>query len=158
MRRITFALAIALILGALTISLPKFKSNVQANPVANPMAVSFGDACQNVRFKFTNKHHSGGKIRFQRIRYYNKANGNWQTEDVNNADCNQNATCTTTGNNLRDSEGEDLTKFRLVYKYLPTGAGANWSDEVESGDLAPTNPVCNANKTYGPGSQGWVIR
>jgi hypothetical protein len=118
----------------------------------------FGDACQNVSFKFTNRHNSGGQIKFQRIRYRNQANGDWQTEDINNITCNQGSTCTTTGNRLRDSEGENLTQFRLVYKYKPTGAGANWSDEVESSILRPTNATCRANKTYGPGSEGWVIR
>ncbi|MCI0391476.1 MAG: hypothetical protein MOB07_22265 [Acidobacteria bacterium] len=158
MKRITFTLALGLILSALAISVAKFESNVQANPVAIPAAVPFGDACQNVSFKFTNRHDSGGQIKFQRIKFLNRANGNWQTEDVNNVVCNQGATCTTTGNRLRDAEGEDLTKFRLVYKYKGTGAAANWSDEVQSGVLEPTNPTCNANKTYGPGSEGWVIR
>jgi hypothetical protein len=158
MKRILFALTAGIILSGLAISLLKFESNVHANPAAEPAAVPFGDACKNIRFKFTNQHHEGGQIQFQRIKYFNKANGSWQTEDVNNAICNQGATCTTTGNNLRDSEGEDLTKFRLVYKFKGKGAAANWSDEVESGDLAPTNPTCTANKTYGPGSQGWLIK
>src|SRR5262245_9131902 len=117
MKRIMFALATALILGALAISLSKVDSNVQASPITKPVTVALGDACQNVRFKITNQHHECGQIKFQRIKYFNKANGAWQTEDVNNAVCNQGATCSTTGNNLRDSEGEDLTKFRLVYKF-----------------------------------------
>jgi hypothetical protein len=156
MKRFTFALAAALILGALAISLPRFGSEVQATPVASPAGGTFGDACRNVTFKFKNEHNSGGKIKFQRIKYFNQANGDWQTEDVNNVECNQGATCATNGNNLRDSEGERLTKFRLIYKYLPTGAGANWSDEVESGVFEPNTPTCNANRQYG-GSH-WVIR
>jgi hypothetical protein len=157
MKRIPFALAAGLIFFA-AMSLSKNESSLQANPVAKAAAVPLGDACQNVSFKFTNRHRSGGQIKFQRVQYKNRANGNWQTEDVNNVVCNQGATCTTSNNNLRDSEGEDLTRFRLVYKYKGTGAAANWSDEVSSVELTPTNPTCRANKTYGPGSEGWVIR
>lgn len=147
-----FAFASALVVSAFTISLPNLESNVQASPAP------FGDACRNISFKFTNRHNSGGQIKFQRIKYFNQANGQWQTEDVNNLICNQGGTCVTNGNNLRDSEGENLTRFRLVYKYKPTGAGANWSDEVETGDFTPGNAQCRANKTYGPGSDGWVVR
>jgi hypothetical protein len=139
-------------------SLSKNESGLQANPVAKAAAVPFGDACKRVSFKFTNRHNSGGQIKFQRIQYRNSVNTDWQTEDVNNVVCNQGATRTTSNNNLRDSEGVNLTKFRLVYKYKGPGAAANWSDEVISGVLTPTNPTCRADKTYGPGSEGWVIR
>jgi hypothetical protein len=151
-----FAFVSALIVSAFAVSLPNLESNVQAKPLSEP--APFGDACRNVSFKFTNEHRSGGQIRFQRIKYYNQANGQWQTEDVPNTTCPQGSTCVTNGNNLRDSEGENLTKFRLVYKYKPASAGANWSDEVETGDLIPGNAQCRANKTYGPGSDGWVVR
>lgn len=152
-----FVFSLALVLGMLTLSLPSLESTAQANSPSNAEPV-FGDACRNISFKFTNQHSSGGQIKFQRIKYYNRANGRWQSEDIRNDTCNQGRTCTTNGNNLRDSEGEALTKFRLVYKYKPASAGANWSDEVETGDLVPTNSTCNANRTYGPGSQGWIIR
>src|SRR5262245_32825066 len=69
MNRITFALVTALALAAITFSVTKLEFDVQANPVAEPAAAPLGDACQNVKFKFTNQHRSGGKIRFQRIRY-----------------------------------------------------------------------------------------
>ncbi len=28
---------------------------------------------------------------------------------------------------------------------------------IEGGDKIPTNPTCWANRTYGPGSNGWTI-
>jgi hypothetical protein len=158
MKRVTFAVAAGLIFSSLTISLSSPQSSVQAKPVSKTAGAPVGDACRNVAFKFTNRHNSGGQIRFQRIRFFNQANGDWQSEDVPNITCNQGATCTTNGNNLRDSEGENLTQFRLVYRYKPTGPGANWSDEVETGIFRPTNSTCRANKTYGPGSDGWVIQ
>ena len=158
MKRVTFAVAAGLIFSSVAISLQSPQSSVHANPIARTAGAPAGDACRNVSFKFTNSHSSGGQIKFQRIKYFNQANGNWQTEDVTNVVCNQGGTCSTNGNNLRDSEGEALTRFRLVYKYKPTGAGANWSDEVESAVFEPGNSTCRANKTYGPGSQGWVIQ
>jgi hypothetical protein len=113
------------------------------------------DACRNVKFKFTNKHDSGKSITVLKVKYFNKANGKWQTEDIANEVCAQGATCTTNGDNLRDAEGEDLTKFRFIYKY--TEQDGDLSDEVEGGDKVPDNPTCNANRTYGPGSDGWTI-
>jgi hypothetical protein len=47
MKRITFAIATALILGAHTLSLPKFKPDVKASLLAEP-AASLGDACKNL--------------------------------------------------------------------------------------------------------------
>ena len=156
MKRITFAIAVALILGAITIALPKLKSDVQANPVTKPAAPQIGpNACRSVTFRFRNNHRFGGRIRFQRIRYFRQANG-WQTEDVNNVECPNGATCETTNNNLRNSDGERLTRFILIYRYLPAGPAANWSGEVESGVFEPDQPVCTADRTYG-GTQ-WAIR
>jgi hypothetical protein len=157
MKRITFALATALILGALTIALPKVKSDVKANPVAPSAALTFADPCTNVKARFKNQHYSGGQIKFQRIKFYNHDSGNWYTEDVNNLICNQDQLCTTAGNNLRDSEGENLTKFQLIYKYKGPGSAANWSGEVISPVFSVTagNERCTANKMYGGPS--WAV-
>jgi hypothetical protein len=161
MKRITFALAAAVIFGALTIALPKLKSGVKANPVANPSPAQIGpDACKNVKFKFTNLRSDHAKMRLVQVEYYIKSKDRWRTENVslaNGADCNYGATCATTGNNLADSLDRDLTKFHLIYKYLPNTVGANWSSQVKSQELTPDNPRCSDNRTYGPGSQGWTI-
>jgi hypothetical protein len=125
--------------------------------MVSAVAAYAGDACKDVKFKFTNKHNSGGTIEVSQVKYFNKANGAWQTEDVHNFECKQGKTCTTSGDNLRDSEGEDLTKFHFVYRYKGTKGTDNWSDYVEGGDKIPDNPTCTANKTYGPGSTGWTI-
>ena len=116
-----------------------------------------GDACKNVKFKFTNKHNSGGKIEVHQVKYFNKANGAWQTEDLNDFDCAQGKTCTTTGDNLGDSEGEELTKIRFIYRYKGPKSTDNWSDYVEGGDKIPDDSTCFANKTYGPGDKGFTI-
>lgn len=157
MKKTMTIIAIAIALGIATFSAFQFDTQITPNTTVKAAAPMFGDACKDVKFKFTNNHNSGGEIEVRQVKYYNKANGKWQNEDVNNVNCGKGKTCTTNGDNLSDSEGEQLTKIKFVYKYKPTGKGANWSDEVESTEFVPNNPTCNAGKTYGPGSQGFVI-
>ena len=125
--------------------------------VSSASIAQASDACKNVKFKFTNKHSAGGPIEVHQIKYFNKANGAWQTEDLKDVSCSQGRTCTTAGDNLKDSEGEDLTKVRFIYRYKGTKSTDNWSDYVEGGDKVPDTPTCFANKTYGPGDSGWTI-
>jgi len=161
MKRITFTVATALILGALTFALPKLRSNVQAKPVAGPAAPQIGgDACRRVKFKFTNNRTDSTKIRFVQIHYFNKSRNSWYDENVhldNNADCPLGNTCTTTGDNLPDAQGMDITKVRLRYQYFPKTKGANWSDEILSAEFTPASPSCGDDKIYGTG-QGWKIQ
>src|SRR5215510_9883247 len=67
MKRIAFAVATALILGALTLALPKLKSDAKANPVAKPAAPQMGpDACKNVKFQFKSNRHFGEVVEYGR--------------------------------------------------------------------------------------------
>jgi hypothetical protein len=161
MRKITLAVATTIILGAITIAIPKLKSDVQANPVATPAAPQIGpDACKNVKFKFTNQRSDHAKISIQQVEYHIKSKDVWRTENVSlpgGADCNYGSTCTTTGDNLADSLDRDLDKFRIIYKYLPPTVGAKWSGLVQTPELTPDNARCSENRTYGPGTQGWTI-
>lgn len=162
MRKITLAIATTLVLGALAIALPKLKSEVKANPATNPPATPQlgADACRNVQFKFTNMRNDHAKIRFDQIEYWVASKNRWQVENINllsGGDCNYEATCMTTGNNLRDALDRDLTQFRVIYRYLPNTAGANWSSQVRSQSYIPDNPRCSDNRIYGPGPQGWRI-
>lgn len=136
--------------------------------LGSPSIAEAGDACKNVKFKYTNKHNSGKAIRVVKVKYFNKDNGKWQTEDVKNETCFQDETCVTKGDNLRDSEGVDLTKVRFIYQeeltrteYDSSGAPVrsytSWTANIEGGDKTPTNPACWANRTYGPGTKGWTI-
>jgi hypothetical protein len=141
----TFAIAIAVAIAALA----AFQFNQQVTPGVQAAAPFFGDACKNVKFKVKNQHNSGGQIEIRQVEYFNKANGKWQVEDIPNQVINQGATFTTNGDDLKDSEGEQITKIKYRYKYKPTGAGANWSDEIVSNEFVPSSPVCNAGRTYG---------
>jgi hypothetical protein len=144
MKKTMTIIAIAVAVGFAAFSAMKFTptTTVKAAPF-------FGDACKNVKFKVKNQHNSGGQIEIRQVEYFNKANGKWQVEDIPNQVINQGATFTTNGDDLRDSEGEQITKIKYRYKYKPTGAGANWSDEIVSNEFVPSSPVCNAGRTYG---------
>lgn len=141
----TFAIAIAVTIAAFA----ALQFSNEATPNVQAAAPLFGDACQNVKFKVKNEHNSNGQIEIRQVEYYNKANGKWQTEDIPNQVINQGVTFTTNGDDLKDSEGEQITKIKFRYKYKGTGRGANWSDEIASDEFVASSPVCNAGRTYG---------
>ena len=143
-----------------------------------------GDACKNVKFRVTNNHSSGKAIIIKRVKYFNKTDGGWRTEVVNQniivdtrefADlvpigtfdrspgliCRHGKECTTAGDNLGGAEGQPLTKFRFIYIHIVAGnwsqGDAKWSNEVESADKEPGGPTCSANKIYSGGKSGWKI-
>jgi len=141
---------------------------------AAPALLFAGDACKNVKFKVHNKHDSEAAILIKKVEYYNKANGKWQSEVVNQGFyfdtsgklqmiplekghglyCKYDQTCVTGGDNLRDSEGEALTKVRFVYQYWASG---KWSGEVTGSAKEPDSTKCVANKTYTNGDNGFAI-
>ena len=105
-------------------------------------AAHAGDACRNVKFQITNqKNHT---ITVTQVKYFNQANNRLQAEAIRNIQCAAGATCVTRGDNLRDSEGEDLTRFVFVLK---NEGGEN---RHETGVKVSSSPRCNADKTYGP--------
>jgi len=166
MKRITFAIATTLILGALTLALPKLKSDVKAstvaNPVAKPAAPQIGpDACKNVKFQFKNNRSNGEIIRAQKIEYHQLVKDNWRTELVafsnSNGECPNGSTCTTKGDSLADSKGVQLDKVKLHFQWKSTKPGSNWSDTIVSSikSVPSSEQVCTENKYYG-GSE-WII-
>ncbi len=128
------AMAMLALMGAAAVSIP---SNAHA-----------GDLCRNVSFKIKNKNNEGFKIKLTKVKYFNDTNNKWQTENVKNLECAMNATCTTGGDNLRDSEGQDITKIRFVYKEYKDNFG--WSGNIEGGDKIPDKPRCKKDIIYGP--------
>jgi hypothetical protein len=159
MRRISIAAAATLILGALTIAPPKLKSEIRANALAGMAAPQLGKkACTNVKFRFTNNRSDQATIRIEKVKYL--AGGQFDhTEDVHTAnDCKYGSTCTTTGDNLPDTDGRSVTRIQLYYRFLPKSEGANWSDLVhtpDEPDVAST--TCGDGITYGDGSKGFMI-
>jgi len=152
MRKITIAVATALVLGAITIAIPKLRSNVQAKPVANPAAPQFGSgACKNVKFKFTNLRSDKAKIHIEQVKY-TVLSANHAENVSTDKDCLWNQTCTTTGDNLPDSEEREVKNIQLVYKFLPPNVGNNWSDLVQTPIISKTITNCKSNTTYDVGS------
>lgn len=151
------ALAIAVLL---TVG---FGPGVSANPTVELNRSPFGDACRNVKFKFKNLHKSHDVIDVKDVEYFNRANGKWQTEQLKNRPgmagfiCFYGEICTTEDEDLRDSEGEQITKIRFHYKFKKAGRNlTSWSKKVVSRIFEPIDPVCNANRIYGTG-QAWTI-
>lgn len=106
------------------------------------------DSCTNVKISFTNKRTT--TIKVLKIEFYNSDSGKWHTEDVKDTECAKGATCTTSGDNLADAEGRNITKIKLTYKYKE--ADGDWSDDFHGGEkaIASGSQRCTANKTYGP--------
>ena len=163
MRKIALAVATTIVLGAITIAIPKLKSDVHANPVAEPpanmAAPQLGKkACKNVKFKFTNNRSDEATISIQKVSY-NLAGVGEHTELVHTAnDCKFGQTCTTTGDNLPDADGRYVTNFQLHYKYLPKTVGASWSGLVHTPNQPNvSNTTCSDDRTYGDGSKGFYI-
>ncbi len=160
MKRMTFMLATAIMLGALTIALPKLKSDVKANPAARPAAPQIGpDACKNVKFQFQNTRSNGEIIRAQKIEYHQKVKNKWRTELTNFSagECPNGSICSTQGDNLADSKGVEIDKVKLHFQWKSNKPGANWSDTIVSSvkTVPSSEQVCTENKYYG-GSE-WKI-
>lgn len=109
---------------------------------------NLGDSCKNVSFEVWNWR--SGDIEIKKVKYYNQNESRWQTEDVYNTTCRRGASCRFGWDNLRDSEGDNLTKIIFVYKDV------NGSQTLESPTFTPSSPQCRADKQYGDG-QNWQI-
>ena len=112
-----------------------------------------GDACKDVKFQFKNQRSS--KIRVYKVEYFNAANNKTQSESLPNSECASGSTCTTGGDNLRDSEGEDLTNFVLLFNDQEADGG--WSKtDVRTQKKIPVTKKCSGGMTY-KGSPTWTI-
>ena len=119
-----------------------------------PALVSAGDACKDVKFQFKNQR--SARIKVYKVEYFNAANGKTQTEQLNpEEECPSNTTCTTSGDNLRDSEGGDLRHF--VFYFNDQEADGDWSkDNIKTQWKEPVTQKYSAGMTYKGGSV-WTI-
>ena len=158
MKKITIAVATALVLGAITIAIPKLRSNVQAKPVASPAAPPIvSGACNNVKFKFTNNLAlNEAKVRIEKVSYNVVGVGSKSELVHTDNDCLYNHTCTTTGDTLSNAGGRDLTNIQIWYKFLATkpSVGQNWSDEVHTPNISKSHEIsnCKDGTTYDLGT------
>ena len=148
-------IAVAIAVGFIGFTFSGSTNEVQADSTDSITSNNLlGDACKNVKFKVVNKHKQGGEIEVRAVKYYNRANGSWQTEDVPNTVVKQGDTLLTNGDDLRDSEGESITEVYFVYRWK-AGRNGNWSGEVDSKKFTPNSTVCVKDKVYGTSS--WII-
>jgi hypothetical protein len=120
-----------------------------------------GDACKNVKFKIKNQ---GDKlIRITKVEYHNADNSKIQSEDINpNLECSTGATCTTNGDDLRDSEGVNLTNFVFFFDVHTTEVttdvdkGPEWPSSGKTQPKIPADKKCRAGRTYS-GDPVWTI-
>jgi len=162
MKRIMFAVTTALILGALTLALPKLRSNVQAEPVASPAAPQLGDnACKDVKFAFKNSLNGDLLIQAKKVEFtLSGRNGSFgedvafdidKTDKNGKGECPKGKTCYTKGDNLNQADGRDLLNVTLYFWYKGTKGSDNWSDLVHSTFPVTGNKQCSGKgKTYGP--------
>ena len=109
------------------------------------------DSCRNISFIVRNGRNVAIKIK--KVKYYNRNEGRWQTEDLKygNSVCEPGSSCYPGGlEDLRDSEGDDITAIIFLYEDV------NDSTMRESPKFVPSAPTCRAGKEYGFG-QGWTI-
>lgn len=107
---------------------------------ASTTVASAGDTCRNVHFQLVNqKDHT---ITVAAVKYFNRVNNKLQTESIRNIDCRAGATCVTQGDNLRDAEGEDLTRFFFILK---NEGGEN---RHATSAKVPADPQCRAGRVY----------
>lgn len=136
LKRILMAIIIAVI------SFIGFNTKMLANP-----AMLF-DSCRNV--KFTVRNDRNGDIEIRKVSYFNQNENRWQDEDVPNTLIPRGQTKTFGKEDLRDSEGDNITKVKFIYE------DKNSRDTRESAVFVPTSPRCEAEKNFGFG-QGWAI-
>lgn len=107
------------------------------------------DACTKVKFKLTNHHQDKVAIKVLKVEFYNSDSGKWKTEDLANFECGYDKTCTTSGDNLADAEGRNITKVKFHFQYKERDG--QWSKEFTGGEKAIESSAqrCTANKTYG---------
>lgn len=135
---------------------------VTASDSANNTSGDSG-SCKNVSIKITNGRNE--KIRFREVSFYNKSSGNWKNDNVAKTECPPGQTCTIdqeenalarTALSLTDANGDEITKIKIGYEYLPNGRGARWSSKIESKVFEPSDPTCREGKVFGTG-QKWTI-
>jgi hypothetical protein len=139
-----------------TMRFPKAARAVVASVllVTGSSAAFAGDACKNVKLIYKNMRPEA--IWVYKIDYYNRTNAKVQTEDVQNEQCNGGGQlCITNGDNLRDSEGQDLTNF--VFHFFINDQLHIGSEYFHSQPKLPGGGErCVANKVYS-GTPTWEI-
>lgn len=105
--------------------------------------------CKDVKFNVTNNHFEQREIEIRSIKFRNPhQNGKLQTENVKNKVCRYGATCTTSGDNLKNADKVDLYDIQVVFRHR--NHDGTWSRSFITQPFTPTYRKCKDGKQYGP--------
>ena len=113
------------------------------------------DKCKDVRFRVTNEHSTGKKIKITGVNYHDVVNNKDVTKDLAEVECAIHATCLTSDKDLHDVEGTNIKDIQFVFRYKENDG--DWSDKVKSKAFEPNDKTCRADRIYGPAPDGFVI-
>ena len=120
-------------------------------------APAYADVCKNVKFQV--KNNRAADIKITSVDYdRDVAANNPKHENINpNLVCQSGATCKTNGDDLANSEGENLTNFVFFFNEIEADGGVS-KDDYYTQPKVPDDKRCTANRTYGkPGANAWTI-
>lgn len=125
------------------------KLSLVALALAGAMQPAAAATCKNVKFNVTNNHFEQREIEIRSVKFRNPhRNGKLQTENVKNKVCRHGATCTTSGDNLKNADKVDLYAIQVVFRHRENDGG--WSKEFITKPFTPTYRKCKDDKKYGP--------
>src|SRR3954465_14609525 len=122
----------ALVLGSVALGIPQ------------PATVYAGDACKRVKIQFKNERNT--RIKVTKVDYFNTTNNKIQTEHLT-LECPSGSTWPWSGQDLRDAEGEPLTRF--VFYFNDQEKDGGWSKvDIKTQPKIPANQTCSADRLY----------
>lgn len=99
------------------------------------------DSCRNV--SFTVKNERNGNIEIKKVTYFNQNENRWQDEDVPNTEIPRGQSKKFGKEDLRDSEGDNITKIK--FEYIDKNDGQRKVSQI----FEPGTPRCTAERNYG---------
>lgn len=99
------------------------------------------DSCRNI--SFTIKNERNGDIEIKKVTYFNQDENRWQDEDVPNTEIKRGQSRKFGKEDLRDSEGDKITKIK--FEFVDKNDGQSKVSQV----FVPGIPRCSAERNYG---------
>lgn len=116
------------------------------------MAAGAFDSCRNVSFQVKNSR--SDQIQITKVNYFNQNEDRWQSETIGSNICGSGVLCKFGYDDLRDSEGDRITKIYFEFK-ARRNSNASWSGPIRSQEFHPDDPQCRVGRQYGQAD--WII-
>ncbi len=131
---------------------PKEEPSVapQENIGTAKSALLGSDACKGTDIFITNMRERNGDrtaIDVDFVEFYSVSEGAWKTEGLTNRVVSYGTDELWLNQDLANAENDEISRFRVHYKYLPSGPGANWSSRVYQ-EIDITNVRCVAGQNF----------